>query len=151
MCRVRECAGWVEAYNIRMGETGMGETRSSRGQFSLGGTLGAGAGTAYRLFRNTLRGRPGRNQKLLRGVRAGVNGFAKPLRNVLRVLFLEVSGFLFLFISLSVVTAFVREYRKYSMHEVGLGRVVLAGVVGSMFLYFGVSSFWRARRKRSKV
>src|SRR6266508_850914 len=70
------------------GETIRNQAQSAKGQFSLGGTLGAGAGTAYRI----LRGKPGRNQRLLHGVQAGVSGFAMPLRNVLRVLFLEISG-----------------------------------------------------------
>lgn len=134
-----------------MGNSNMGEAGSSGSQFSLGGMLGAGAGTAFRMLRGTLRGKPGRNQKLLRGVQAGVSGFAKPLGNVLRILFLEVSGVFFLFFSLAIVSAVVREYRRYEMHEVGPGGVVLAGAVGAMFLYFGLSSFWRARRKRSKV
>jgi hypothetical protein len=121
--------------------------RSGNREFSWGGALGSGAGRAYRL----LRGTPGRNQRLLRGLEAGVSGFAGPLRNVLRVLFLEVSGFIFLFFSLAVISAFIREYRRYSMHEVGVGHVILAGAVGAMFLYFGVSQFWRARRKQSKV
>jgi hypothetical protein len=124
----------------------MGEAQSRRGQFSLGGTLGAGAGTAFRL----LRGKPGRNKKLLGGVRAGVSGFAKPLMSVLRVLFLEVSGVIFLFISLAVIGRSCGEYRKYTMHQVGWERVAVAGALGAMFLYFGVSSFWRARRKRSR-
>lgn len=123
------------------------QTPPAKGEFSLGGRLGAGAGTAYRI----LRGRPGRNKKLLRGLSAGVSGIAGPLRNVLRVLFLEVSGFIFLLIALTLVTAFIREYRKYAMHEAGPGGVLLAGAVGAMFLYFGVSSFWRARRRRSKT
>ena len=125
----------------------MGEEQSTRGQFSLGGTLGAGAGTAFRL----LRGKPGRNKKLLGGVRAGVSGFAKPLMSVLRVLFLEVSGVMFLFFSLAVAVAFFREYKKYARHEVGWQRLALAGAVAAMFLYFGVSSFWQARRKRSRM
>jgi hypothetical protein len=125
----------------------MGDPQSSRGQFSLGGTLGAGAGTAFRL----LRGKPGRNKKLFGGVRAGVSGFVKPLMSVLRVLFLELSGVMFLFFSLAVSVAFFREYKKYAMHEVGWERLALAGAVGAMFLYFGVSSFWQARRKRSRM
>src|ERR1700687_3714612 len=128
-------AGGLRRYN-----NGMSEEPSSRGQFSLGGALGAGAGTAFRL----LRGKPGRNKKLLGGVRAGVSGFAKPLMSVLRVLFLEVSGVIFLFISLAVAGGFVREYKKYAMHQVGWERLALAGAVGGMFLYFGVSSFWQA-------
>ena len=69
----------------------------------------------------------------------------------LRVLFLEVSGFIFLCFTVFIVSAFVREYRKYTMHQVGPERVVLAGAIGAMFLYFGLSSFWRARRKRSRI
>jgi hypothetical protein len=138
LCRSRG----LRRYNM-----GMGEAQSPRGQFSLGGTLGAGAGTAFRL----LRGKPGRNKKLLGGVRAGVSGFTKPLMSVLRVLFLEVSGVIFLFISLAVLGRFVGEYKKYAMHQVGWERVALAGALGALFLYFGVSSFWRARRKRSRI
>jgi hypothetical protein len=125
----------------------MSEEQSPRGQFSLGGTLGAGAGSAFRL----LRGKPGRNKKLFGGVQAGVSGFMKPVTAALRVLFLELSGVMFLFFTLSVTVAFCREYRKYAMHEVGWHHLALAGGVGAMFLYFGVSSFCQARRKRSKM
>ncbi len=69
----------------------------------------------------------------------------------LHVLFLEVSGLIFICFSITVVGAFFREYRKYALHQVGLERVVLAGAIGSMFLYFGLNSFWRARRKRTRV
>ena len=44
-----------------------------------------------------LRGKPGRNKKLLGGVQAGVGGFLKPVMAALRVLFLELSGVMFLF------------------------------------------------------
>lgn len=130
-----------------MGATISNQPRPARTEFSLGGALGARAGRAYRI----LRGTPGRNKRLLRGIQAGVSGFVGPLRNVLRVLFLEVSGLIFLFLSLTVVSASIREYRKYAMHEIGPGRVILAGAIGAMFLYFGVSQFWRAHRRRSKA
>ena len=84
---------------------------------------------------------------MFRGARTGISGFLKPVIAALRVLFLEVSGFIFLCFSAIIVSAFVHEYRKYAMHHIGLERVVLAGAVGAMFLYFGVSSFWRARQK----
>jgi type VI protein secretion system component VasK len=62
---------------------------------------------------------------------------------------LEVSGFIFLCFTAIIVTAFVRECGKFAKHQVGVERVILTGAIGAMFLYFGVSSFWRARRKRS--
>ncbi len=129
-----------------MGETISSRNQSGKGEFSLGGALGAKAGTAYRI----LRGTPGRNKRLLSGVQAGVSGFAGPMRKVLHVFFLEVSGLVFLFISVSVILAFVREFKKYSMHEVGAERVMVTAAVGAMFLYFAVTSFWRARRRGSK-
>ena len=130
-----------------MGETIRSQAQTAKGEFSLGGALGARAGTAYRI----LRGTPERNKRLLRGVQSGVSGFAGPLRKVLHVLFLEVSGLVFLLISLGVVSAFLREYRKYAMHEVGVERLVVTAAIGAMFLYFAASSFWRARRRRFKA
>lgn len=129
----------------------MSEARPPEKTFSWGGMLGAGAGTAFRLIRNRLVGPPGRNARVFRGVRSGVDGFMKPVMHALRVLFLEVSGFVFLCISVTVVSTFVHEYRKYAMHQAGVERVILSGTIGAMFLYFGVSSFWRAYQKRSRI
>jgi type VI protein secretion system component VasK len=98
-----------------------------------------------------LKGKPGRNQRIFRGLRSGTAAFLGSVLGAFRVLFLEVSGFIFLCFTVIIVGAFFREYRKYAMHQVGLERVILAGAVGTMFLYFGVSSFWRARRKRSGI
>ena len=82
------------------------------------------------------------------GFRSGRTAFLGTVMGTLHVLFLEVSGLIFICFSVTVVSAFFREYRKYALHQVGLERVVLAGAIGSMFLYFGLNSFWRARRKR---
>jgi hypothetical protein len=126
---------------------GMSDARFSGRQSSLGGTLGSGAGTVFR----HLRGKPGRNTRYLRGFQSGATAFLGTVMGTLHVLFLEVSGLIFICFSITVVGAFFREYRKYALHQVGLERVVLAGAIGSMFLYFGLNSFWRARRKRTRV
>ena len=125
----------------------MSDVRSPRRQSSWGALLGAGAGTALR----QLRGEPGRNKRIFRGVQSGATAFLGSVLGTLRVLFLEISGFVFICFTVIIVSAFIREYREYALHQVGLERLVLAGAVGIMFLYFGVSSFWRARRKRSRV
>jgi hypothetical protein len=109
--------------------------------------LGAGAGKTLYL----LKGKPGRNKRFLRGFQSGAAAFMGTVGATLRVLFLEVSGFIFISFTVIIVSAFLREYRKYATHQVGLDRVVLAGAIGAMFLYFGLSSFWRARRKRSRI
>ncbi len=143
--RSRRIRCWSRAQE-RYNNSVMSDVQSP-GKFSLGGTLGAGAGTVFRW----LRGKPGRNTRMFRGVRSGVSGFLKPVLAVLRVLFLEISGFIFLCFSVIIVSAFIREYRKYAMHQAGLERVILAGGVGVIFFYFGVSSFWWARQKRSRI
>ncbi|HVJ05349.1 MAG TPA: hypothetical protein VM578_06740 [Candidatus Saccharimonadales bacterium] len=125
----------------------MSDVRSPERQSSLGAILGSGAGTAFR----QLRGAPGRNKRIIRGVRSGATAFLGSVMGTLRVLFLEVSGFVFLCFTVIIVSAFLREYKKYAIHQVGLERVVLAGAIGAMFLYFGLSSFWRARRKRTRI
>ena len=122
-------------------------TKDTRSSGSLGGLLGFGAGTAFR----KLRGKPGRNSKIFGGLKSGASAFFSSIMAVLHVLFLEVSGIIFLFFSVAIVGEFFREYKKYEMHQVGVHRVILAGAVSTMFLYFGLSSFWRARRRRSRV
>lgn len=110
-----------------------------------GGRMGRGAGKLFRV----VKGKPGRNRRYFRGIISGAGAFFNALSTAMRVLFLELSGLIFLLFSITIVGAFFREYRHYEQSHVGLDRVVLAGVVGVLFLYFGVSSFWRARRKRS--
>jgi hypothetical protein len=126
---------------------GMSDAPTPRRQSSWGSLLGLGAGTAFR----QLRGGPGRNKRIFRGVRSGAAAFLGSAMGTLRVLFLEVSGFVFICFTVIIVSTFVREYRKYVTHQVGVERVVLAGAIGAMFFYFGLTSFWRARRRRSRT
>jgi hypothetical protein len=67
--------------------------------------------------------------------------------HVLHVLWLEVAGSLFLVIAMVGGGAAVREYHRYAHGTTGVGRVLLATVFALVFLYFGVSSFARSRKK----
>ena len=69
---------------------------------------------------------------------------------VARVLWLEVTGFLFLCLAVVGAAAGFREYRHYLRGETGFGKVAVAAAFTLMFLYFGVNSFWRSRRPRRK-
>jgi|SRR5215467_1724121 len=80
---------------------------------------------------------------LWRGARVTATSFAR----VLGILWLEVTGFVFLSLSAIGGLAFAREYAKYQAGKTGSGRVVLAIAFTLTFAWFGVSSFWRARRK----
>jgi len=68
---------------------------------------------------------------------------------VLHVLWLEVTGFVFLGIAFLSAAAGFHEYAKYQAGQIGPGKTFLAAGVALMFTWFGVSSFWRVRRKRS--
>jgi len=66
---------------------------------------------------------------------------------VLHQLWLEVTGFVFLFLAGIGGLALVREYQKYEVGKTSLGRVAIAICFCLTFAYFGFSSFWRVRRK----
>lgn len=73
-----------------------------------------------------------------------VPGVIRPMR----VLWNEVIGFVFLALAVWSVPSSIRAYREYA--EKGdadsLFRVVLAGIFAVLMIWFGVTSFLRARR-----
>jgi hypothetical protein len=66
---------------------------------------------------------------------------------VLHVLWLEVTGLLFLALAVIGSTAAVRGYHRYSVGAGGLAKPALATAFALVFAYFGVSSFWRSRKR----
>ena len=91
--------------------------------------------------------RAGRNKLLTAGFSAASTTLSAVSR-VLHLLFLEVTGLLFLFFAVVGGGAAVREYHKYKEGVIGPGRAALAAIFALMFLWFGVTSFWRANRKQ---
>jgi hypothetical protein len=77
----------------------------------------------------------------------GGSAFVGSVKHVLHALWLEVMGFLFLVMAVVGGGAAVREYHRYMAGTTTLGRVGLAGGFTVLFLYFGIESFLRARRK----
>jgi hypothetical protein len=68
---------------------------------------------------------------------------------VVHLLWLEVTGFVFLILGLVAGLAGVRELHKYQAGQATVSRIALAGVVAFMFVWFGISSFWRVKRKKN--
>jgi hypothetical protein len=66
---------------------------------------------------------------------------------VLRLLWLQVTGFFFLALALLGGGALADEYPKYQAGKVSGARLLLAAAFMLLFVYFGVSSFWRVRKK----
>jgi hypothetical protein len=88
----------------------------------------------------------GRSRTVAAILRAG-RATASTWGRVLSQLWLEVTGFVFLFLAAIGAGAFVREYNKYQAGQTTSGRVLLAIIFTLTFGWFGVSSFWKVRRK----
>jgi hypothetical protein len=83
-----------------------------------------------------------------RAVLAGVLATSRSFGKVLHQLWLEVTGFTFLAMAAVGAMAGVREFERYqSGHATGPARLLLAICFTLSFAWFGVSSFWRIRRK----
>jgi len=83
-----------------------------------------------------------------RAVLAGIRATAQSFGRVLHQLWLEVTGFMFLAMAGIGAMAGMREYGRYqSGHAAGPGRLVLAVCFTVSFAWFGISSFWRVRRR----
>jgi hypothetical protein len=82
-------------------------------------------------------------QAFWRGARVAGASF----RRVLRQLWLEVTGFVFLALAGIGGLAGAREYAKFEAGKAGPGRLVIAVCFCLTFAYFGVTSFLRVRRK----
>jgi hypothetical protein len=72
----------------------------------------------------------------------GISGFLRPFRRVGGIVWLEVTGSFFLLFAAVFV---LRLWQNWS----GIGKISTDFAIGVavVFLYLGVSSFWRARRR----
>jgi hypothetical protein len=106
--------------------------------------MGRKLGTIVRVLLQRFR-RSRTGSAVIRGIETTARSFGR----VLHQLFLEVTGFTFLAIAgIGGITAF-REYTRYHAGlTAGRGRLVLAIAFTFSFTWFGVSSFWRIRRRK---
>jgi hypothetical protein len=88
-------------------------------------------------------GKRAARQKLVQATWSAASVTLRSVTRVLHLLFLEVTGFLFLCFAVIFGGATVREYHKYALS----GKTYLAAAFTLVFLWFGVTSFWRAKRK----
>jgi type VI protein secretion system component VasK len=80
------------------------------------------------------------------GVARGVGGFLRPFRRVGGILWLEVTGVFFLLPAIVFAPNLWRMRVSWAHGPDHRMFLITAGVV-ALFLYLGVSSFWRARRR----
>jgi hypothetical protein len=88
--------------------------------------------------------------RTFKAIMSATRATARSFGRVLHELWLEVTGVLFLVMSLSLGGAAVKEYEKYHAGQVGPGRAAAAGFFALTFAWFGLSSFWRVRRRSQR-
>jgi hypothetical protein len=80
------------------------------------------------------------------GVARGVSGFLRPFRRIGGILWLEVTGVFFL-LPVVVFAPKLWNTRASWAHGPDHRTFLLTAGVMAVFLYLGVSSFWRARKR----
>jgi hypothetical protein len=88
------------------------------------------------------------NRRVARGVLSGTGAFLQTFGKAFHLLWLEVTGFVFLCFGVIAGFALIREYPGVRAGTVSQGRFGVTLLISLMFLWFGISSFWRARRKQ---
>lgn len=81
---------------------------------------------------------------------SAVRATARSFLHVLHLLWLEITGTIFLAMAAIGGVALVREYEKYTAGQATPGRVAVAVCFTLTFAWFGLSSFWRVRRKSQR-
>jgi hypothetical protein len=103
-------------------------------------SAGAGLGSAVRLLtsKNT--------KNILSGLMAGGSSMFASFFRVLRQLMLQVTGFLFLVIAVILGSKVWHEYPSFAATHAEPARFYVTSFFFVLFTYFGLSSFWRARK-----
>ena len=117
----------------------MSEARQDR---TIGGAIGTRLGSVARYALN-----PKARGKVLRAAGAGLSTTAQAVRRTTHILWLEVTGFFFLVFGVVCGGAAWREYQAVLAGRTVMNRVYLAAALALLFAWFGVSSFWKARRR----
>jgi hypothetical protein len=88
--------------------------------------------------------------RTLGAVKSAARTTLRSLGHAMHQLWLEVTGTLFLAIALFGAVAFVHEYVQYQAGRATLGRVAVPLCFTLAFAWFGLTSFWRVRRKSQR-
>jgi hypothetical protein len=102
-------------------------------------------GVGLRVVRD-IAGRSRRVNALMSAARSTARSFA----HILHLLWLEVTGTVFLAMAFIGGVALIREYGKYTSGHTTAGRVAIAVCFTLTFAWFGLSSFWRVKRKSQR-
>jgi len=89
--------------------------------------------------------------RTLRAASSAVRATTRSFTRAANQLWLEVTGTVFLAMAAFGGAALVREYVKYTAGQTTASRVAIAAGFTLAFAWFGLSSFWKARRKIQRL
>jgi hypothetical protein len=124
----------------------LASTAQSAGATAAAGAPAAAASAAPAARRVSNRATAEIPVRARRGIAQGVGGFLRPFRRVGGILWLEVTGVFFLLPVVVFAPAVWRTRLSYA-HGPDHRTFWVSALVVLVFLYLGVSSFWRARRR----
>lgn len=96
-------------------------------------------------------GQQAKRSRTWRATSSAVAATSRAFGKVLHQLWLEVMGVVFLLMAASGGAGLAHEYSQYHAGRVGFGRVLVAICFTVTFAWFGVSSFWRVKRKGKRA
>jgi len=88
--------------------------------------------------------------RTVNAVWSAVRTTARSFGHAFHQLWLEVTGLIFLVMALGFGGAAFKEYGKYHAGHTGPGRAAIAACATVTFAWFGLTSFWRVRRKSQR-
>lgn len=91
--------------------------------------------------------RAARRSRLLGAAWNGIRTTAVSLGRVLHRIWLEITGVFFLIFAVAGGAASWREYPLYRTGHADLLHLLAPLLFSALFAWFGVTSFWRARRR----
>jgi hypothetical protein len=146
---VRRCYHHIEVRPQTIGRVlGIGLRVAGRmaGHAIMGEDAQGTAGTAQQSAIPTAAARGRAAGQATRGASRGVSGFFKPFKSVGGKILLEVIGVFFL-LPVVVFAPVLWRTRSSWQHGPDHRTFLAAAVVVVVFLYLGITSFWRARRR----
>src|ERR1700739_4652135 len=93
---------------------------------------------------------PAQRSRTFNALMSAARTTGRSFTRAMHQLWLEVTGGIFLLMALSFAGATFKEYGKYPADKAGPGRLGIVILCTLTFGWFGLSSFWKARRKSQR-
>jgi hypothetical protein len=124
-----------------------GEQLAVGSRFSGDRVAGQGFGKTGRALMRVAGTKTGEN-RLVRAIYRAGSVTAQNTGRVVHILWLEVTGMFFLVLAFVCGAAAVREHHRALAGTGSQGKMMLAWVLAAMFGWFGVSSFFRSKKRK---